>query len=351
MQFTRKACNWFSMKAGFPDFFTPEMWYFRWSSSDKYVLYHIHDTPRTASPIFIRWLSKQAPVLWTLHDCSPITGGCLYPMNCASFGRGCGNCPQLHHWPLKTRLDFTKQMLNYKTKTARSGQIVPIVPSRWMGEQARLSGVFNKGPVHIPNSIDTKMFAPQRDSGRASEHIPQDRFVILMNVHNLADERKGIRDAIEAIRLLTFKPLVIAFGSASSSVQEQFKDIDLRCLGFVDNHALVAKFSAMADVLLYPTFADNLPNSVLETMACGTPTVGYRTGGMPDMVEHMVNGWLCETGDIARLAAGLEFAHSHPSVLRVWSEKCRELAIEKFSRKQFLNAHLALYRRVLESRN
>src|SRR5690606_27328750 len=65
LKFTRKACNWFSMQAGFPDFFTPEMWYFRWARTEKYDLYHIHDTPRTASPVFIRWLSKQAPVLWT----------------------------------------------------------------------------------------------------------------------------------------------------------------------------------------------------------------------------------------------------------------------------------------------
>ncbi len=351
LQFTRKACNWFSMQAGFPDFFTPEAWFHRLTKTVDYDLYHIHDTPRTASPLFIRWLSQRVPVLWTLHDCSPFTGGCLYPMDCPSFSHGCGRCPQLKRWPLKTHFDFTPQMLQYKKETVTRGNITAIAPSHWMADQAMRSGVFESRPVHIPYCVNSELFCPVNTrQARAEEGIPSDRFVILMSVHDLADERKGVVDAIAAIEALSFKPLVITFGSASDEVRSRFSDIDLRCLGFVEDRNTVAKYCALADVLLFPTYADNLPNSVLEAMACGTPTVGYSTGGMPDMIEHTHNGWLATTGNIPGLTEGLEFARQNSEALGVWSEKCRSLAQSRFSQSSFLNAHLSLYENVLRAR-
>lgn len=349
LRLLQQGVSWFSLKAGFPDFFTPEIFIHYLKKSDDYSLYHFHDISRTFSPVAMRWLATRKPVVWTLHDCCSFTGGCLYPMDCDAFTKGCGNCPQLDVWPLRTPFDRTHWMHTFKKKTALAGLITPIAPSNWIADEAFRSGMFESRPEVIPYSVDSQTFRPlARKQIRQELSLPPDRFVALLNVHNIADPRKGVRDAIAATRQLEGKPLLAALGTVDAAARREFEGLDARFLGYVADRTQLAKYCAAADILLFPTYADNLPNAVLEALASGTPTVGYATGGMPDMVEHGVNGWLAAPGDVDGLAQGIDFCRNNPDTLMAWSKRSRELAVSEFSEELFIDAHGRLYATLLE---
>jgi len=345
----QKVANRISTKVGFPDFFTPEMLVHQYRKEVDYDIYHFHDTSGTFSPIAMRWLGRRKPVVWTFHDCSPFTGGCLYPLECKTFGSGCGSCPQLDAWPLNTPIDATRQMFRYKHTTAVKGLYIPIAPSNWMADMALKSGMFAERPRVIPYCVDTDLFRPlPKKSIRDALGLPRDRFILTMSVHSIEDPRKGIPDALAAIEKVSPAPLLVAMGSVTEEARERFRNIDALFLGYVSDRKLMAQYYAAADALLFPTYADNLPNSVLEALACGTPTIGYDTGGMCDMVEHNSNGWLAPTGKIDGLSEGIRRAQSNSEAFGQWAQRCRVKAERDYSRAAFMNAHLSLYESLLD---
>ena len=272
-------------------------------------------------------------------------------MGCHAFEVRCGSCPQLAEWPLSTKIDATSFMQGYKRDTASAGLFIPIAPSQWMADEAMKSGMFPNRPRVVPYSVDTRLFHPEKyDEIRAQLGLPIDRFIVIINVQDLSIKRKGVADALAAVKRASPRPYVIALGSVTPESRSYFDDIDTEFLGYVSDRKLLAQYCAAANVLLFPTYADNLPLAVLEAMASGTPTVGYRTGGMPDMVEHGENGWLARLGDINGLVEGMTRAQSDVSMLETWSRNCRVKAKSDFSENAFISAHLAIYEEILENR-
>jgi glycosyltransferase involved in cell wall biosynthesis len=346
-----KACRKVSQCIGMPDFFTPELLYLWKRGALDYDIYHFHDTSTTFSPIAMRWLARHKPVVWTFHDCSPFTGGCLYPMGCTAFHKRCGKCPQLDRWPLNTAIDFTGLMQSYKRETAREGLLVPIAPSNWMADEAMKSGMFAERPIVIPYSVDVDRFRPlDKLATRRMLGLREDRFTVLVSAYNLFDERKGVKHAIAALKAFGASAQVVLVGAPDPSLLSAGIGEEVRVTGYIGDPNQLAKYYAAADVFLFPTLADNLPNSILETMASGTPTIAFRTGGVPDMIDHGTNGWLVEPGDEAGLAEGLRFALANPATLSKWAIECRTRAEQRYGQSTFVEAHLDLYRDVLAGR-
>ena len=168
-----------------------------------YDVAHFHDISSAFSPLTVRWVARRLPTVWTFHDCSPFTGGCLYPFACTAFQRRCGGCPQLDRWPLggRLRLDFTGVLQDIKRRTAAEHHVVAVTPSQWMADEALRSGMFPQRPRVIPNWVDSETFRPRdRAALRRELGLETDRFWTLISAGSLADERKGTRYAIEAIR-------------------------------------------------------------------------------------------------------------------------------------------------------
>ncbi len=342
-QITRHA----SARIGLPDFLTPEVVNLRAMKSNEYNVYHFHDTSQTFSPIAMRRLAKRHPVVWTLHDCSPFTAGCLYPRGCTAFHSCCGSCPQLGTWPLTTRIDLTGTMHRYKRRTAESVVLTPIAPSRWMAQQAEQSRFWQQPVQIIPYGVDSSLFRPQdRKQVRNLLGLPPEAFLVLLSAGNLHDERKGTRLALEAIAAVERPVHVLAVGATDGSIQSLPDHIAITATGYIANNRALALYYAAADLYLFPSLADNLPNSILECMACGTPTLAFANGGIPEMIEHRVSGWLVPSDDTAALTAGLAHAFDHPDERRGWGQTARARAEELFSVEQFLDRHLALYRRL-----
>ncbi len=333
---------------GLPGYLDPPSALFAWNASRNYDVIHFHDTSETFSPLAMRWLAKRRPVLWTFHDMSPITGGCIYSMDCTRYQSTCGNCPQLGQWPIVTNVDRTRWMQSYKQTTAKSHRIVAVAPSNWLVEQASSWGGYQH-VEKVPYSVDLHQFRPRDRSLLEKQLLPVTvpKFRVLVAAHSLDDPRKGVAMAFAALRKLACEVEVVLIGQPSAKQEELVAGLNVFVAGFVRDRELLAKYYSLCDVFLFPSLADNLPCSIIEAMACGTPTIAFRVGGIPDLVVHNTNGFLCDAGDVDGLASALTMTAGSPELLQRWSEACRDIAIENHSPERALNQHLQLYQRAI----
>ena len=345
-----RAANLAMRRIGFPELFPFELGaLLRHGRIWDYDLLHFHDLSSAISPQTLLWLSRRKPVAWTVHDCSPFTGGCLYPGICERFKTRCGGCPQLGGWPIDSWLDFTGIQQGFKRKLAASGRIHYIAPSNWMAATAMSSGLFPTPLQLIPYGIDTGLFRPRDKSVvRAQLGLPQDRDIVLLSAGSLLDVRKGVAYALDALLANHhLRPYVLLVGHPNSGIREKLAGFDLHEAGYIGDADTLARHYAAADIFLFTSLADNLPLTVLETMASGTPIVGFHTGGIPDMVVQDETGHLVPQGDMTALAATLATALGDAGLRRAWAGAGIERARQEYSHAKFLAAHLALYKQLI----
>ena len=169
-----------------------------------YDIVHFHDLSTAISPLTVRYVSSRRPTFWTLHDCSPVTGGCLFPLGCERYKTRCGadgGCPQLADWPLECKTDNTGFMQSVKQSLHRTRRVHNIVGSNWMSDFALESGKMPIRPTVIPYSADTRLFRPADDRSalRRSLGLPIEGPIVLVSGSLLRDERKGIGYSLAAI--------------------------------------------------------------------------------------------------------------------------------------------------------
>ena len=314
-----------------------------------YDLFHFHDLSGSISPATLRLLARKRPVVWTFHDCSPFTGGCITHIGCEKFRKGCGKCPQLGRWPLNVRHDFTRILQNEKRKLYFEGNVVTIAPSLYMAEEAMASGLLRERPRIIPNGVDVKTFHPRdKDSAKAFLGIAKDRVVVLIAATSLGNREKGAGFAVEAIRSVSeFRPFVIVVGRVDEEFKMLLQGLDYISTGFLSSLKMLSFWYSMADLLVFCSLSENMPLSVLETMACGVSMVGFRTGGIPEMIEQDVTGFLVPQKDMGALAEAMRHAFDDRRYAR-WGVNARRRAEELYSMQKFIENHLSLYREVVE---
>ena len=349
LQNVHKASRLMSGLVGFPDFFTPELLIHLINKDQEYDLYHLHDISTTLSPMALAWLARRKPVVWTLHDCSPFTGGCIFPQGCTNYLTTCHSCPQLGKWPMFSLLDFTGMIQNYKRSIAAKNRIFAVAPSRWMARQAVASGMWSDAPVVIPYSVDINCFR-KHDKNKAREllGLPRERKIVLVGAWSITDERKGGEYALRALKSLQVKPFVLLVGKADRSFIDKFSGIDLAAPGLINDDTRLSLYYSAADVFLFPTLEDNLPNMVLESMSCGTPCIAFNVGGLPDMVEDNLSGKLVQAGDVNELSCALQRILEDENTRIAWSNRCIEIVKERYTWNSVLDRHMKLYRHVME---
>lgn len=246
------------------------------------------------------------PVVWTLHDSWAFTGGCHLPADCRRYQASCGSCPQLGS---SNEADLTRLNWQRKLKAWQNVDMVIVTPSNWLAECARSSSLFAGRRVEvIPNGIDTDDFKPlDRGACRRILNLPEGKNLILFGAMGAtSDENKGfdlLRQAIAALpqRVAGMECQLLIFGAQKLDLPDL--QVEVRFMGTLADDISLAVLYAAADVMVVPSRQENLPNTLMEAMACGTPAVAFRTGGIPDLIEHQHNGYLAEpfdTGDLAR---------------------------------------------------
>jgi len=346
-----KVAHYAGKKLGFPELIPFELpFLLRKDRVFKYDLLHFHDLSSAISPLTLSYLSKKMPVVWTFHDCSPFTGGCLYPMGCEAYkDGGCRKCPQLGEWPIDSKLDFTGFLQNQKRKLADTGRVVYVAPSQWMADTAYESGLFKYKPIVISNGVDTELFKPQDKSTLKEEmKLPKDRVVILISAGSILDERKGTIYAIEALkRLQDLNPFLLLVGNLDDKARQLLEGFDYKEAGYIGDASILAQTYSAADLFLFCSLADNQPLSILETMSVATPMIGFKTGGISEMVVQNETGYLVDQKDVDSLTNILRDVLEQPSKLKTWGQNSRKRAVDFYSHEQFIKNHTELYERVL----
>ncbi len=251
------------------------------------------------------------PIVWTLHDMWPFTGGCHYAGTCLEFNEHCGYCPFLRN-PDKT--DLSVQQYKAKKELYSSMNLTVVSCSQWLNSLASCSALLSKKHcVSIPNPIDTSVFSPfDKMECRRQLGLPLDKKLVLFGAAKVTDIRKGFRYLEEALRIISDSfPLIakemelIIFGRVKGNGINIPSGFKTHNLDFIHDTQTLVKLYNAADVFVLPSLQDNLPNTVVESLACGTPVVGFRIGGVPEMVVHEKTGYLAEVKNSLSLANGI----------------------------------------------
>lgn len=320
---------------------------------------HIVDDLNDYEVVNFHWISQfvdhskvfprlKVPVVWTLHDQNSFTGGCHYDFGCERWRQGCGACPQLGS---DSEKDFSaRAWVRKKEAYPQAAEGIHVVtPSQWLGELAGESPLLGQFPARvIPYGIPTDVFHPGgREGLRSAFRIGDNDRVILFVSDNLNNRRKGFDVLQDALKRLVpgrgRRVVVLSVGIGSG---HNFGDIEHHHLGpFGQEELMSAAFSA-ADIFVASALQDNLPNTLLESLACGTPIVGSRSGGIPDAVRPGKTGWLFDAGDPNSLQEVLEAALESGDLARM-REECRQVAMRIYSMEIQAKEYISLYKEIL----
>jgi len=316
---------------------------------------NLHNVHGGAMSLFLlSRLERRAPLVWTLHDMWALTGHCAYPMACDRWLTGCGRCPNLAG-PPRIGWDATRLLYRARARIYRRISPVLVAPSRWLLAQTRRSSL-TRGfrAVHIPNGLDLDVFRPvDRRVARSTLRLGPAEKVVMFCAQSLADRRKGPDLLIEALRTLhangeaELRLLVAGQAGSLLASQSPYPVLDL---GQVDSELLLAAAYSAADVFVLPTRMDNLPNGLVESIACGTPCVSFRAGGVPDVVRPGRTGWLAEPEDARDLARCLHEALNSNDKRKETSAVCRRIAEDEYDVRLMVERYLALYEELIEER-
>ncbi|BCG46932.1 Glycosyl transferase, group 1 family protein [Citrifermentans bremense] len=291
------------------------------------------------------------PLVWTLHDSWPFTGGCHVPQECRRYMDSCGACPQLSS---RHEFDLSRMVWNRKQKAWRQLSLALVAPSRWMARCAGDSSLFRERRIEvIPNGLDLESVHPvDKVEARRALGLPEDRQLVLFGaVRGLSDSNKGAQYLVPALEKLARAGLgqkveLLVFGR---DVPEQTLDLGLptRYLGYFENQQDLNRLYSAADLFLAPSRQENLPCTVMEAMACGTPCVGFDIGGMPDLITHGVDGYLARPFSPESLAEGMVWLLSAAEGGAPLRKACRLKVETQFDIRLCAQRHLDFYRDIL----
>jgi glycosyltransferase involved in cell wall biosynthesis len=288
------------------------------------------------------------PIVWSLHDMSPFTGGCHYDDHCGRYTSTCGSCPALGSMK---KNDLSHRIFSRKKKVydAVGGQLTFVGLSRWISECAFQSTLIgSKRIVNLPNPIDSERFRPiAKLTAKSLLGIPAEKKIMLFGALKVTDDtRKGYREMVEACKgLKQIDVELIVFGSSTPKDAPDF-GLPVHYLGRLhDDLALQIVYSA-ADVMVVPSLQENLSNVIMESLSCGTPVVAFNIGGNSDMVVHRKNGYLARAYDPGDLAHGIEWVLNNPEYENL-SQNARGKVLQDFDSRIVVQKYIELYERLL----
>lgn len=282
------------------------------------------------------------PVVWTLHDMWTFTGGCHYSRGCDNFSTHCQYCSFLRK---PDRYDLSFQIFEQKKRLFERYPITLVCPSEWLADLARQSTLAKNMRVEvIPYAIDSTVFKPHdKMETRNKLGLPSGKKLVLFGSANIRDPRKGfsyLREALEVVKDLDLE--IVTFGKSAPEAFDGL-GVPFHNLGILDSETKIAAAYSAADVMVVPSLEDNLPNTVMESMSCGTPVVGFRTGGIPDMIDHEINGFVAELKSADALAEGIRWVLQHNNDGRI-STKSRAKVVASYAESVIAARYKELYK-------
>jgi glycosyltransferase involved in cell wall biosynthesis len=278
------------------------------------------------------------PVIFIMHDMWNITGGCHFNFTCDNYiTSNCNNCQVFPTAPATANKQFMKKLNFYN----RYNNIYFVSPSKWLQQCAQQSLlVKNKSVFYIPNVLSTSVFKPcDKKTARAILNLPENDIIVAFGAVSVTSPYKGWPYLAAALQKLKQQNLqgnisVLVFGSGYSKEMDDAIPFNTIFMGYLyDELSTVLVYNA-ADVFVVPSIGDNQPTVVQESLACGTPVVGFTTGGIPDMIDHKKNGYLAAYKNADDLVEGIKFCLSN---------NIRGYMLPQFQAKVTVQRHLDLF--------
>ena len=258
-------------------------------------------------------LNLKKPLVWTLHDMWLFTGGCHYAGDCNNFETECHNCPFLKKPGFNDLAYKIFQAKLHLFQQIDLETITFVACSQWLAERAKKSRLLKRfNIISIPNPIDSIAFYPvDKMAARIKAGLPKDKKLILFGAGNIFDKRKGIdylHQALNSISTqhpeLALQIELVVFGKSKQPLDNLFP-MKIHNYGVLHGENLLLNLYNSCDAFILPSLEDNLPNTIMESMACGTPVAAFRTGGIPEMIEHLKNGFLADIRSVSSLVEGI----------------------------------------------
>lgn len=286
------------------------------------------------------------PVVWTLHDMWMFTGGCHHSRGCENYKTECGNCKFLKS-PKPT--DLSHRIASFKKKIFANANLKIVTPSKWLAQCAMESNLFKQEQIHvIPNPLNLNLFKPDNKvEARKRLGLDPNKKYLSFIAANVSSYYKGISYLKKALQILQQDSLakdveLIVIGLMRS---EGYEDVNYKVHlpGYITDENRMVDYYNASDVFLLPSLEENLPNTIMEAMACGTPAVAFNIGGIPDLIDHQQNGYLaeyCNADDFARgIKWVLENSDRYQSLSKNVREKTEALYSYAFVAKQYKSVY------------
>jgi glycosyltransferase involved in cell wall biosynthesis len=290
------------------------------------------------------------PLVWTLHDMWPLTGGCHHSHDCRLFEEHCIRCPLLERplWP-----DFSRRVFARKLSAWKNLDFSIVSPSQWLARRAASSRLFRDQEISvIGNGIDTRIFKPMdQATARHAWNLPKNRKIILFGALNFCqDQNKGFDlfcESISKINPAAKQDIHIALFGEHNLPESLDLGVPVSNIGKLSDEISLAVLYAAADVMSVPSRAESCGQVAMEAMACGTPVVAFDNSGLADLVTHERDGYLAPAFDTSAFSDGLEWTLEDDNRNSSLREEARAKAEQHFDLRPVVELYRSLYSRIL----
>lgn len=296
-------------------------------------------------PSFFGSLPDNAPIVWTLHDMNPFTGGCHYSWECRKYQTACSRCPQLG--PLDIG-DLAARNSAIKAQSIGSKNLHIVADSYWLEGEARTSALLANAKSFrtIHYGLDANQFVPRDKAAcRIELALDADALVISFGADGIANRRKGMSLLLDAMELVNSdrRVVLLVFGSGPKLPSPSGR-FTVRNMGFVSSVDLMTNIYSASDMFIMPSLHEAFGQTCLEAMACGTPVVGFDTGGIPDMIKPLQTGLLATPGDVGDLAEKMQWMIENKSERLAMGKAARSLVEQEYTLDVQASKYMELYR-------
>lgn len=306
-------------------------------------LHNIHDYYINIKVLFNYLNTVDIPLVWTFHDCWPITGHCAHfeLVGCDKWKTECHDCPQKKEYPASLFIDRSRKNHQLKKALFTSVKNLTLVPvSSWLGSMLQESYLSKYTVKVINNGIDLNIFHPDKKSINIKEKYNIGKTFLILGVATAWSNDKGLKEFIELSKSPDWKVVLIG---VSDQIKKQLPE-NILILSRTENQHDLAAFYAAADVFVNPTYQDSFPTVNLEAMASGTPVITYRTGGSPEAIDDKT-GFVVEKGDIDGLLNAIHTVKQKGK--SSYSIACRERAERLYDKNDRYMDYIKLYESIL----
>ncbi|MDP2366070.1 MAG: glycosyltransferase family 4 protein, partial [Ignavibacteria bacterium] len=311
---------------------------------------NLHWTAGLLDSVYMQLAFFNKPVAWTLHDMNAFTGGCHYSDGCEKYKNGCGACPQLGS---NDKNDLSHQIWLKKLETYKNLNLTIITPSKWLAECAAQSPLFFNSLIDvIPNGFPMNIYQPNSTSQniKGLEFLSSKKLILFGADYET--NRKGFNYLLSALEILSkqitdFKIVLGVFGCFPINYKSP-DNCTLINYGKIDDENELAGIYNNADVFVLPSIEDNLPNVVIEALACGLPVVGVNIGGVKEQVDHKKNGYLAQAKNVDDLAEGIRWVLFESNYLEL-KVNSRTKALKEYSSETQTERYYKLYKNIIRN--